>query len=207
MQNFKSSRNPSVLVARDASRLPENGAMRKRLKRKSRMLEDKTNFDIQDQVQKKKKKIRQCARGEDKENVGLGVVPLAQAPSVISRTDLQQAPKLLHQGPTVVFPCDIVRIKRDVHLFAREYVLSMARSMVFGEKNAEELYPNPNYFLKQNDLRPRMRTILFTWMTEVHLKFELREVVLWAAFQICDRFLSKVNINRKKLQLVGCASL
>jgi len=39
------------------------------------------------------------------------------------------------------------------------------------------------------------------------MKFELREVVLWAAFQICDRYLSKVNINREKLQLVGCTAL
>jgi len=44
-------------------------------------------------------------------------------------------------------------------------------------------------------------------MTEAHLKFKLKEVVLWVAFQICDRFLSKSNINRNKLQLVGCTSL
>jgi len=44
-------------------------------------------------------------------------------------------------------------------------------------------------------------------MTEAHLRFKLKEVVLWAAFQICDRFLSKSNIDRKKLQLVGCTSL
>jgi len=44
-------------------------------------------------------------------------------------------------------------------------------------------------------------------MTEVHLQFELREVVLWASFQICDRFLSKINVHREKLQLVGCTSM
>jgi len=36
---------------------------------------------------------------------------------------------------------------------------------------------------------------------------ELKEVVLWASFQICDRFLSKVNTHREKLQLVGCTSI
>lgn len=39
------------------------------------------------------------------------------------------------------------------------------------------------------------------------MQFELREVVLWMAFQICDRFLSKVNVHRKKLQLVGCTCI
>jgi len=35
----------------------------------------------------------------------------------------------------------------------------------------------------------------------------LREVVLWATFQICDRFLSKEIVNRKNLQLVGCTAI
>lgn len=79
--------------------------------------------------------------------------------------------------------------------------------MVKNEKKFADLLPNPDYFLKQTNIRPRMRTILFSWMTEVHMTFELKEVVLWASFQICDRFLSKANIHREKLQLVACACI
>lgn len=39
------------------------------------------------------------------------------------------------------------------------------------------------------------------------MKFKLREVVLWASFQLCDRFLSKVDIRLERLQLVGCTSM
>jgi len=46
------------------------------------------------------------------------------------------------------------------------------------EKNSADCFPCPDYFQTQKDLRPRMRTILFAWITEVHLKFEFREVVL-----------------------------
>merc|ERR1719233_973153 len=86
------------------------------------------------------------------------------------------------------------RCKKDRHLFPVEYLLNITEAMVYHEKNSADLFPNPNYFLKQTVIRPWMRAMLYEWMTEVHLKFKMREVVLWASFQICDRFLSKVNI-------------
>lgn len=102
---------------------------------------------------------------------------------------------------------DVTKCRREGHIFSREYLQLIATSLDQNEKKSIELFPDPTYFEKQTNIRPRMRKILYTWLTEVHLKFKMREVVLWAAFQICDRFLSKVNINRKKLQLVGCTSL
>jgi len=59
----------------------------------------------------------------------------------------------------------------------------------------------------QNDVKPRMRSILFCWLIEVHRKFKLKEACLWLAFSICDRFLSIVDINRNKLQLLGSCCL
>lgn len=89
-----------------------------------------------------------------------------------------QTPGVQCQPFKVIFPSDIVRCKKDGHLFAREYLLPIITSLDSGENNSAELLPNPNYFSKQIHLRPRMRTILFSWLVEVHIKFELREVIL-----------------------------
>jgi len=204
--------------------------VRKGIKRTSRIFGDKTNFNAQFEAQAKK--LKQFVNKNWKENIAVkqpGVVSSVciQVQEESSRRmkktsgvhrdiskDFDQETETCkkgkrseHQPPNVIFSCDILRFKMDVHLFPKEYILPITRSIDNNEKKYAELFPCPNYFDNQKDIKPRMRTILLAWMTEVHIKFELKEVVLWAAFQICDRFLSKVNINRKKLQLVGCTSL
>ena len=52
-----------------------------------------------------------------------------------------------------------------------------------------------------------MRKILFDWLVDVHLKFKLTPETLYLTFNIIDRFLSKQNVPRKKLQLVGVTSM
>jgi len=76
------------------------------------------------------------------------------------------------------------------------------------KRNEKKHLPNPRYFTEiQVDIKPRMRTILFNWLVEVHKKFRLTDVSLWTAFSITDRFLSRVELNRDRLQLIGCCSL
>jgi len=60
---------------------------------------------------------------------------------------------------------------------------------------------------RQTDIKPRMRTVLYCWMVDVHLKFKLKDVSLWSAFSICDNYLSRVDVHRENLQLVGACSL
>jgi len=203
--------------------------VRKGKKRTSRILGDKTN--INDKVVAQAKKIKQCVNAEEKKRVlskkrqvvtsvyiqKLEKIPRNLKTDSVNRNisgDFEQEMLLCEQLPksecyleNIIFPCDVLRSTRNADLFPREYISQITRSLNMSEKKYTELFPCPNYFDRQKDIRPRMRVILFAWLTEVHLKFELKEVVLWAAFQICDRFLSKVNINRKKLQLVGCTSL
>merc|ERR1719289_98987 len=161
-------------------------------------------MSVRDLLQPNKKR-KQVVSGDDKENI-----PPQEAnerPFTIPKPKPEPT-KNGNKGETQpIFSCDIFRCKKDGHLFVLEYVRSVTRALVNNEQKSADLLPNPNYFLKQTNIRPRMRTILFSWMTEVHLQFELKEVVLWAAFQICDRFLSKVNVHRGKLQLVGCTSI
>jgi len=202
----RSQNNPgrSLLVSGDLAHDQRQGDRSKEGKRKRKTLGDRTNLSVQDLLQNSKKR-KQVGLGEDKENI-----PPEEAdfpPFTIPKP--KAIPKKVGEIKEAqpIFSCDVIRCNNDGHLFVLEYILSVARAMGSNEKKSVDLLPNPNYFLKQTNIRPRMRTILFSWMTEVHLQFELKEVVLWASFQICDRFLSKVNIHRGKLQLVGCTSI
>jgi len=82
------------------------------------------------------------------------------------------------------------------------------KSLAESEGLHADCLPNPDYFAYQTEIRPRMRTILFTWLTEVHMYYKLmKDVVLWTALQICDRYLSEVDTYQRELQLMGCAAL
>lgn len=59
----------------------------------------------------------------------------------------------------------------------------------------------------QTDLKPRMLTVLYGWMIEVNSKFKNHEETLWQAMTLCNRYLSKVDVPRTELQLVGSACL
>merc|ERR1719461_666778 len=59
----------------------------------------------------------------------------------------------------------------------------------------------------QTDLKQRMRCVLFCWLVDVNLKFRLREESLWHSFMLIDRFLSKKDIKRNRLQLIGATCL
>jgi len=193
----------SSLVARDAEQDQRNGGHSKEGKRKRKILGDRTNFSVYDLLQKKKRK--QVGSGEDKENIP--PEDLFSTSTALESVAIQKVGETQEAEYQPTFACDRLKCRMEGHLYAREYVLPIARAMVWSEMKSADMLPNPNYFLKQNNIRPRMRTILFSWMTEVHLQFELREVVLWASFQICDRFLSKINVHREKLQLVGCTCM
>ena len=59
----------------------------------------------------------------------------------------------------------------------------------------------------QSDITPKMRAVLIDWLIDVHLKFKLWGETLYLTVNIIDRFLEKVKINRKKLQLVGVTAM
>jgi len=155
-------------------------------KRKSGLLEDDTNSNRCEEVQGTRRKL--LLKGVGMENV---------QPETIknSITEGCEVFEIIMQTPTIqaqnmnIFPCDIERCEKDGHLFSLEYLLPIISAVDSNEEKSVKLFPKPNYLSKQSDLRPPMRTILFGWLVEVHQEFELREVVLWMAFQICDRFL------------------
>jgi len=178
---------------------------RRGMKRNSGFLEDNTNFSRDDKMQIKRRK--QYVERFGKENLKREMIKKPLTEAQVNASEIVLATPTYESKTINIFPCDIDRCKKDGHLFSMEYLPPIASAVDSNEKKSVQLFPKPNYFKNQTNLRPHMRTILFSWLVEVHQKFELREVVLWMAFQICDRFLTKVNVDRKNLQLVGCISL
>ena len=59
----------------------------------------------------------------------------------------------------------------------------------------------------QPDVNSNMRTILVDWLIEVQENFELFHETLYLAVKIVDRFLSKKQVKREYLQLVGATAM
>eukprot|EP00158_Paraphelidium_tribonemae_P006470 Partr_v1_DN27832_c1_g2_i1_m23265 putative g2 mitotic-specific len=70
-----------------------------------------------------------------------------------------------------------------------------------------KMLPDPNYMLKQKELRWKMRSILIDWLVEVHHKFKLLPETLFLTINIIDRFLSSRTVMFAKLQLVGVTAM
>ena len=67
--------------------------------------------------------------------------------------------------------------------------------------------PEANYMSEQPDINYKMRAILVDWLITVHLKFKLAAETLFLCVNLIDRYLSRKEIERKYLQLVGVCAL
>lgn len=65
----------------------------------------------------------------------------------------------------------------------------------------------PTYMSSQPDLKPSMRGILVDWLIQACMKFKLNLETQFLAIQLVDRYLSKENLSRNTLQLVGITSI
>jgi len=68
--------------------------------------------------------------------------------------------------------------------------------------------PTVGILVYQYDINEKMRSILFDWLVEVHMKFRLKTETLYLTVNLIDRYLGVVHdVPRSKLQLVGVACL
>ena len=63
------------------------------------------------------------------------------------------------------------------------------------------------YMANQSDIHGNMRTILVDWLIEVQENFELFHETLYLAVKLVDLYLSKKDVKREYLQLVGATSM
>eukprot|EP00803_Ostreobium_quekettii_P005195 evm.model.scf_1397.4 EVM.evm.TU.scf_1397.4 scf_1397:33318-35465(-) len=59
----------------------------------------------------------------------------------------------------------------------------------------------------QTEINGKMRAVLVDWIVEVHLKFKLMPETLYLCVNLIDRYLTRVQVARKRLQLVGISAL
>lgn len=72
----------------------------------------------------------------------------------------------------------------------------------------EAMLPRDGSYLEsQRDVTDRMRQILVDWLIDVNLKFKLHPETFFLAVDIVDRYLSKAQVARAQLQLVGITSV
>jgi len=85
-----------------------------------------------------------------------------------------------------------------------EYASEIFASLFKDEAN---FLPRPNYMESQTDINAKMRAILIDWLVEVHMKYKLRPETLFLTVQCIDRYLTKMPVMRKRLQLVGVVAM
>jgi len=117
------------------------------------------------------------------------LAPKAPAGEVVAEEKFKSpAPTVNHGDPQIV----------------QEYAPDIIRN--FFETEALAL-PQANYMETQADVTSKMRMILIDWLLEVHLKYRLCPETLHLTVNLIDRYLSRKQITRKRLQLVGVAAM
>ena len=87
-----------------------------------------------------------------------------------------------------------------------EYLDEIYMNLLLDEKKFKNKI-NPEYFSFQKSINYKMRSILIDWIIEIHFYFKFLKKTLFQTVYIIDAYLSKKNIDKKFLQLLGVASL
>merc|ERR1712179_626957 len=64
----------------------------------------------------------------------------------------------------------------------------------------------PDYMSAQKEITDVMRAILVDWLVEVQESFELNHETLYTAVKMTDIYLSKKQVRKEDLQLVGATA-
>lgn len=73
-------------------------------------------------------------------------------------------------------------------------------------KDREETFRVPDYMKAQVEITDVMRAILVDWLVEVQESFELNHETLYTAVKMTDIYLSKKQVRKEDLQLVGATA-
>jgi len=73
-------------------------------------------------------------------------------------------------------------------------------------KNREAEFMVADYMGQQSEITEAMRAILVDWLVEVQESFELNHETLYTAVKITDIYLSKKQVKKEDLQLVGATA-
>lgn len=118
----------------------------------------------------------------------------------------QQPPQMVsHSTRQLAQHDDIDALDQDNPFLMSEYVCDIYEYL----QELEVKYPIEEGFLEQQDeINPRMRSVLIDWINEVHYQFKLLPETYFMAIGLIDRYLQEdSSVARKNLQLVGATAL
>ncbi|XP_034933589.1 G2/mitotic-specific cyclin-B3 [Chelonus insularis] len=96
----------------------------------------------------------------------------------------------------------------DIENWRDPYQVSQYASEIFEYlKSRESQFVIDDYMENQTHISAWMRSLLVDWMVEVQESFELNHETLYLAVKLVDLYLSKINVMKEILQLLGAASL
>lgn len=90
-----------------------------------------------------------------------------------------------------------------------QYIAEFAQDVFVSMIEMEKNYLIDNDYLKkiQTEIKDTSRGFLVEWIIDVNRKFRLLSETLYVTISIIDRFLSKVNIKKSQLHMLGVASI
>lgn len=124
----------------------------------------------------------------------------------LSQMDITLSPEEPQTSDPPPVPEGVIDFDRenwDDPLQASNYAMDIFNYL----KNREAMFNIAPYMQRQPHLTAWMRTLLVDWMVEVQETFELNHETLYLAVKIVDIYLSKVVVQKEKLQLLGAAAL
>jgi hypothetical protein len=66
----------------------------------------------------------------------------------------------------------------------------------------------PDYLAKsQKEIKDTSRAFLIEWMADVHRKYKLKPETLYLSVNMCDRLMSKMEISKKQLHVIGMTAM
>jgi hypothetical protein len=77
----------------------------------------------------------------------------------------------------------------------------------FMRRRELERLPDRTYFQQQTKITPEMRTVVIDWLVEVHKNLKMHTDTLYTAIELMDLYLSRSNLEKTKLQLLGSTAL
>jgi len=95
-------------------------------------------------------------------------------------------------------------------LFVTDYVMDIMNGLREDERRNRGgciIENDSDFMTQQKDVNARMRMVLVDWLIEVHRKFKLLPSTYFLGINLLDRYLSKKQLHRRKLQLCGCTCL
>ena len=104
--------------------------------------------------------------------------------------------------------CDTIHIDDDLYVI--DYISDITdwyyecENLQFENNLIRNNYISTKF---QSDLNEKMRCVLLNWLLNVHRRFQLLDSTLFLGIYIFDAYLSKTQIKRDKLQLIGCSSM